>query len=212
MATVYVDLDGTLVRFDRPYEAVFRDAVASVGATVPEGAFDTYSEAFLDAFESVTPAPIRSACRVLGDEYDIDAGAEELRDAIVETEVAATTLTAGARDALSTLSGTHELGVLSNGIGELQRAKLGKFDLQRRFEAVLISGDLGVRKPEPEVFTIARTRLPADRYVYVCDDPAHDVRPANEAGFVTVQIDGDPDSPADARLPASAFDRLPELI
>lgn len=214
MAAIYFDVDGTLLEYDRPFEAVFEDAFGRAGVTPPPGAYETYSEAFFDAFEALSEDPYRDGFREVVTEYDLDARARDLRDALIDAELAAVSPPPGARDALAALREEHDLGVLSNGIGDVQRAKLERHGLDDLFEVVLVSHELGVLKPDPEIFTIARRRLDADRYVYVCDDAEADVLPANELGFLTVQVveeDGS-DSPADAWIRRDEFDRIADVI
>lgn len=55
------------------------------------------------------------------------------------------------------------------------------------FDVVVISGEVGLRKPEPEIFhlTLERMQLPASTCVFV-DDLAHNIQAANEVGLVGV--------------------------
>ena len=46
----------------------------------------------------------------------------------------------------------HRLGLLTNGSSEFQRRKLERYDLERRFELILVEGELGYGKPDPRVF------------------------------------------------------------
>ena len=56
------------------------------------------------------------------------------------------------------------------------------------FDVVVISGEVGMRKPEPEIFahTLALLGLTAAECVFV-DDLRHNVDAAVELGFVGVQ-------------------------
>lgn len=53
------------------------------------------------------------------------------------------------------------------GVGRAQRGKLDAVDLTKYFNSIVVSGEVGVRKPEPEIYAIAEQRLPADQYVFV---------------------------------------------
>jgi putative hydrolase of the HAD superfamily len=64
--------------------------------------------------------------------------------------------------ALSALETAHPsvaLGVVTNGEGEPQRAKLATIGLCERFPVVVASGEAGVAKPEAEIFALACERL-----------------------------------------------------
>jgi putative hydrolase of the HAD superfamily len=55
------------------------------------------------------------------------------------------------------------------------------------FDAVIISGEVGLRKPDPAIYRLAVDRLvvPAERCVFVDDYPGH-LEPAAQAGMTTV--------------------------
>lgn len=44
------------------------------------------------------------------------------------------------------------LALVTNGAGEVQRRKIDRFDLEGRFERILIEGEFGAGKPEPAVY------------------------------------------------------------
>jgi putative hydrolase of the HAD superfamily len=56
------------------------------------------------------------------------------------------------RDVLETLRGDYQLALLTNGAPQIQRQKLASLDLEKYFEAVVVSGEVGVGKPEAGVF------------------------------------------------------------
>ena len=217
MASVYVDLDGTLIVRDRSYASILVDACDRVGVEAePEALVETYTSAFLGAFKELSSAPYRDACRETVREHGLDVSPGALRDARIEAELDALAPVPGAADALRGLrEAGHNLGVLSNGTGEVQRAKLDRFGLADAFDVVLVSHELGAMKPDPEIFTIARRRLPNDRYVYVGDDPSHDIEPAARLGFETVQVveEGTEAAPmADAEITPASFERVVDLV
>ncbi len=64
--------------------------------------------------------------------------------------------------------------------------------LQRSFDTLVLSGEVGLRKPDPRIFALALERigLPADRCVFV-DDLAPNVAAAEELGLTGVHHQGD---------------------
>ncbi|MDA0220709.1 MAG: HAD family hydrolase [Proteobacteria bacterium] len=59
----------------------------------------------------------------------------------------------GAIDALEALRARGiPLGLVTNGGAAAQRAKIERFDLARHFDHILVEGEFGRGKPEPEVF------------------------------------------------------------
>jgi HAD superfamily hydrolase (TIGR01549 family) len=101
-------------------------------------------------------------------------------------------LNEGARELLAAASELGEVGVLSNGFRELQRAKLERFDLGRWVRHVVLSEEVGAMKPAREIFDAAvrsaRGNAGADglRKVYLGDHFETDVLGAKGAGWLPV--------------------------
>jgi putative hydrolase of the HAD superfamily len=87
-------------------------------------------------------------------------------------------------------AGLH-VAVVSNSDGPHQRAKLAAAGLEDAFDAVVVSGEVGVAKPAPEIFRHACTELgvtPAET-VHVGDKLDTDARGARDAGLHGVWLD-----------------------
>ena len=91
----------------------------------------------------------------------------------------------GAREMLDDLGVDHRLAVVTNGAPCLQREKLAGCGLTGRFDAVVVSGDLGTRKPDPAVFRRALELIGArpDEAVMVGDSPERDIAGAHACGI-----------------------------
>src|SRR5207245_9705945 len=72
--------------------------------------------------------------------------------------------------------------------GKALREMLGSFGMGRYFEVVIASEEVGVRKPNPEIFRIclSRLRLTRDQVIFVGDSLLYDVVAARAAGIVSV--------------------------
>lgn len=83
----------------------------------------------------------------------------------------------------------HPMAVVTNG-SKSQRDKIEALKASRYFEAVLISGEVGIAKPDPRIFRQALSRLNAapGRSVFVGDSMKHDIAGARKAGMMTVYI------------------------
>lgn len=85
---------------------------------------------------------------------------------------------------LDALAG-QRLGIISNGNTQQQLDKLDRFGVRARFQVVLISEEIGIGKPHPDIFLhaceLARVR-PRD-CVYVGDRLDMDARAAQAAGL-----------------------------
>ena len=122
----------------------------------------------------------------------------------------------GTADMLAALKPRYRLGLLSNLThGPAARQILDHVNLSAYFEVLLVSGDLGYRKPHPQAFQtlIEALDVPPASIAFVGDDPRTDVQGAFLAGMQPVQTvyaqrQRDADAmmtpPADLSVPAIA--------
>ena len=77
--------------------------------------------------------------------------------------------------------------VLSNGWGSTPFDPYEPFQLSEHYDAVVISDQVGMRKPDPDMFALALTRLglPGEQCVFV-DDVARYLPPATALGMATI--------------------------
>ena len=83
------------------------------------------------------------------------------------------------------------LGMVTNGAATVQRRKVAAVGLAGRLDPLVVSGDVGVRKPDRAIFDDALERagtLAADA-LFVGDHRWHDLLGAQEAGIGTVWLD-----------------------
>lgn len=96
--------------------------------------------------------------------------------------------------ALRVLRSTARLVLVTDGIAAVQRAKLARTRLRRFFEYVVISSEVGYRKPDPALLRHALARVGTDRTaaLMVGDCLASDGAAAHAAGvdFCWVNRDG----------------------
>lgn len=83
-----------------------------------------------------------------------------------------------------------KLGVITNGVGIIQRQTLEGLGLHEFFEHVVISGLLGYQKPDRRIFEYAlkRAQCSPERVLYVGDNPSVDVAGANRVGIRSVWL------------------------
>jgi putative hydrolase of the HAD superfamily len=74
--------------------------------------------------------------------------------------------------------------VLSNSLGRSPHDPYGPFNLDDRFDVVVLSDQVGLRKPDPRIFelTAERLGLPAAECVFA-DDTEDNLPPAQELGM-----------------------------
>jgi putative hydrolase of the HAD superfamily len=109
-------------------------------------------------------------------------------DGLLERMVADLRLEPTVTDAVAELRQRGvRVAVLSNSWGSHPFDPYAPFRLDQRFDAVVISDQVGLRKPEPEIFRLAadRLRLPPNACVFV-DDVARYLAPARDLGMGTI--------------------------
>ena len=98
-------------------------------------------------------------------------------------------------DAERTLEGLSRngtrLALITNGHAEGQREKIERFKLERFFECVLIEGEVGIAKPDPEIFLMAldQLRLSPEKTWMVGDNLEWDIGGAQAVGIFAVWND-----------------------
>ncbi len=84
------------------------------------------------------------------------------------------------------------LAVLSNDVAPWSRYVLERYDLNRFFGEKVISGDVGLRKPDPVLFELLLRRMgrPAGECVFI-DNSAANLRVARALGLATIHFNRD---------------------
>jgi putative hydrolase of the HAD superfamily len=128
----------------------------------------------------------------------LDTGlAPEMARRYVELQRAGHPLAAGADLLVSRATSLGPVALVTNGPPDIQRHKISQTGYSPKFAAVLISGELGIGKPDPEVFRHAVRTIGAlpEETVMVGDSWERDVEGALSAGLRAVWISHGRDVP-----------------
>jgi putative hydrolase of the HAD superfamily len=81
-------------------------------------------------------------------------------------------------------------GVVTNGPSYLQNHKMDMSGLRELCDIVVVSGDVGVHKPDPELlrYTADKLNLKPEECIYVGDHPINDIRCALDAGMKPIRM------------------------
>ncbi len=111
-------------------------------------------------------------------------------------------LFAGVAAMLDRLAQRAQLALITNGPAHSQRPKIARFALERWMQCILVSGEVGIAKPDPRIFAraLAELGVAAEQAVYVGDSLEYDLQGAAAAGvdFVWLNRSGaalPPDAP-----------------
>jgi putative hydrolase of the HAD superfamily len=200
MTAIFFDVDGTLVRWPDEYRPILAGAIEREAGTVADEWLDYYDERFFDHFGELAADPYRRAFADVRDRFDLGADPADLAATLVEREFAAVEPNPGIADALPKLAERHTLGVLTNGVPEVQFGKLDHLDLLEHFDVRVASHDPAVAatKPDAAIYEAAWER--AERageesgpFVMVGDSREADVEGARRQGFEAVHVDASAD-------------------
>jgi putative hydrolase of the HAD superfamily len=100
------------------------------------------------------------------------------------------------------------LGMMTNGAGPAQRAKIERFDLARHFDEIVIEGEFGCGKPDPRVFSTLLKALacsPEEAWA-VGDNLEFDVFGAMDMGIRGIWVD------REARGVGDGISRQPDRV
>jgi len=116
---------------------------------------------------------------------------------------------------LDALSGSHRLGLITDGRGG--HRKLQRLGLREHFDTVVVTPTIGASKHDLEPFerSLSELSVRPETAVYVGDDPRVDFRVPNEMGLRTVRIRRgrytDLEPTADRSAPDHEIESLDEL-
>jgi putative hydrolase of the HAD superfamily len=190
---VLFDWSNTLVRFEWDNDLLEAGHQAGLGAIGRGGEAAAFTERFRsEIYPRLTPNDDYAA--MLREELGLDpAEAEQFIEAEYDTWRPATTLADSAHALLESLRGQGlKLGIVANHWPEpawLVRKEIEEFGVAERVDTIVLSGEVGVRKPDPAIFLKALSELDVspDDAMFVGDKLDSDIRGAAEVGMITVQ-------------------------
>jgi putative hydrolase of the HAD superfamily len=212
---ILFDLGNTVVLF--PALGVETEELSSEGRSMLESLVSTMYDflkdhglqvpwsSFFDAYKAVRSEQLEQQKRTLK-EYDMKERLAKVLESLnfkasASSEIILQTLDAYFEDyvrrvdmekevipTLRSLLPRYRLGVVTNfAYPSCIHAILRKFGLEKIFDPIVISGEVGWIKPSPIIFQVALSKLGlnADQVVFVGDDPEADIMGAKNVGMKT---------------------------
>jgi putative hydrolase of the HAD superfamily len=180
---IIFDLDDTLYR-ERDFLASGYSAVAHHLAAIHACDYEEVYASMMNALDrfgrrSVLPLTIRRFSRAT-------ASMEELVQVYRHHEPTIS-LSPGCSDLLSHLAGNFKLGIITDGLPQVQRRKVRALGLEELVHKVIYTWEFGVdkEKPHPFAFNLMKEALEveADKTLFVGDNPVKDCDGAKAAGM-----------------------------
>ncbi len=243
---VFFDLYGTLLMYGNltaawtEWQRAFYQCLQDCGLTLSEASFALHCDDFFERPEPQFPEDhltvLERRIKALGIELGLTLSNNELEKtavAIVNAWQQYVSLDPDTLPVLHALKAQKSLALISNfDHPPYVHSLLSALDLTGCFDSIVISGDVGVKKPDPRIFSFAlqQTQLQPHEVVYVGDSTV-DVQGARAAGMRPIRIqryeldknyafvDSKLNQPSSARAPnkstgadARTIATLPELI
>ena len=102
------------------------------------------------------------------------------------------------RDVLEKLKGKYKLAILSNGQSKSQHDKIDHVEVDEYFDEILVSGDIGINKPDKRIFEHMADKLEVkcEECLFVGDVFSSDIVGAIRAKMIPVWVVTDQERPS----------------
>ncbi len=175
---IFFDADGTLFDYDAAEAAALEGAFEACGLPYEPEIGPLYSE--INAriwrdfeFGKISQEKLKTArFDRLFDALELTADAEEFSRRYLAILGAQTALLDGAEELLRDLTSKVEMLLITNGLAEVQVPRFAASSIRDCFTEIVISGEIGLAKPDPAIFDFAFDRIdrPAKERVLMIGD------------------------------------------
>ncbi|HRQ29314.1 MAG TPA: YjjG family noncanonical pyrimidine nucleotidase [Saprospiraceae bacterium] len=217
------DLDNTLLDFDASSKIAFHKSFQISGVKTDEEDYDNYMKINKIAWQAFTEnkmdhEEIKSfRFGRLFEKMKINhLDALEFNALYFEQLVVNPVFIKDAENIIQSLNGKVRLGIISNGMKEVQRPRLEFSRLLSCFDKVFISGELGFAKPQEQFFAYVHNSIglqtPKDRILVIGDHLEIDVKGANDYGFCSAWFNPDGLEKMNGIIPHFEIKNLNEIV
>lgn len=154
---ILIDLDDTLLDFNKAEELSLLSLLKSRGVTVKEGMVERYKKINKFCWTGLEQGIYdKDTCITLRfqlflKEYGLDFNPLEVNRDFLDGLITHSSLLDGAQDILETIK-DREVVLLTNGVKRVQLSKIENADLGKYAKHIVISDDVGYAKPDPRIF------------------------------------------------------------
>jgi HAD superfamily hydrolase (TIGR01509 family) len=228
LTAVFLDLDDTL--FDRRRAQIqvvpvlashFPDALGAVPQERVLAALLESDDQTMREYEAGLPLAELSLRRfvLFAELLGLDSGlAETMHRAYAHAYPRLDVPVDGARELVRALRPRYRLGIISNGFAQVQHAKIDTLGIGPCLDCVVLSGEVGMAKPDPRVFALALDAVGASpaQALHVGDSYRSDVAGALDAGLAACWLNPEqqpvPDGAPPPTFEIRALGELPALL
>lgn len=205
---VFLDLDQTILDFQKGEALALAQALRDHGLEPSNAVLTRYRDINRWHWEQLEKGTLTREQVLLGRfqvlfrEFGLAADAQRCAQAYEYNLSCHAYYLPGAREAMEALHGRYKLYLASNGTAFVQHRRLKDADLNRFFDGLFISQEVGYNKPAREFFEAAFAAIPdfaRERAVMVGDTLSSDILGGIHAGLRTVWVNPGQASAGDIR-------------
>ena len=193
---ILIDLDDTILDFRKAEHSALKRTLESFGLDVTEKMLSDYSlinKAQWERLErgKLTREQVKTErYRLLFEKYNITSVRPAEMTARYEQNLAiGHFFVDGAEDLLNALSENFRLFLVSNGAKDVQLSRIESAEIEKHFERIFISEDIGAVKPEKEFFETAFSSVDGfkkEEAVILGDSLTADIKGGKNFGIRTI--------------------------
>ena len=190
-----IDNDNTIMDFGAAEAKALRETLAAAGLPADEETIAVYSRIndalwkALERGETTQPLLKVERFRQLLEYLEREGDPAALGAAYAANLGNYADLLPGAEEFVRAVHGKMKIARVSNGVSAIQRSRLAKCPLTPLFDAIVISEEAGVAKPDPRLLEIALEQLGCTdkaKAVMMGDSLSADIAAANNAGIDSI--------------------------
>ena len=192
-----IDMDDTVLDFKKAEYTAIRKTLAEAGLDPTDEVCSRYSQINDGYWKRLERKEVTRRQLQIGRfadlfaEFHITADGERCADRYMENLAQGHDFMPGAEQALQSLSKKYKLYLASNGNTETQRSRIALAGIEKYFEDIFISGEIGVNKPDKLFFVGCFARIenfdPAKTMI-VGDSLSSDILGGKNAGIATCWV------------------------
>ena len=190
MKAIVFDLDNTLIDRQRAFTEMLKDRIE---LTLPEDKKHLKEQAIQDILMWDDNGTVSRSVsfKKYCDKYEVTCmTSEELSTYWTTISGSVVYLFDDVIDVIAYLKTKYRLAILTNGSPISQRRKLESTGILNMFELSVVSGEVGIDKPDPRIFDVMceRMKVKPEDCLYVGDNYANDVLGARNAGWNAIYL------------------------
>lgn len=191
---VLLDLDNTILDFDKAEKTALGRAFTALGVAYDEALLKRYNAINIQHWEMLEDGLLTrdqvlvKRFEALYREYGIEADADRSQALYEHLLSEGHWFLPGAEELLETLAGEYRLFLCSNGSAQVQEGRIASAGIAPYFERIFVSEHMGANKPEKRYFDLCFAEIPGfdrERTVMLGDSLTSDIRGGINAGVKT---------------------------